>query len=307
MGSANMDLVATAPTLPRAGETVLGHDFTQVGGGKGSNQAIAAAKAGGACRFIGAIGSDAFGVILRSRLSSSTVDTSLLRVAYGASGVALIVVDDNGENSIVVAPGANATMTELTGPELAAIAGADVLVAQLEIPLDAVIQAARAARAAGTRVVLNATPARTLPAELLVSVDLVVVNQIEAVTLTGLPSYDMDAGEVPDASVLIDSLLESVPAVVVTLGAGGAWYGDRDGALVHVPAPIVEAVDTTGAGDAFTGALAVALGERRSIVDAIRWAAAAGAASVRRLGASAALPGRAVVDELYSRTYRTVD
>jgi ribokinase len=306
VGSANIDLVVTAPTLPRPGETVLGQHFTQVPGGKGANQAIAAVRAGAAVTFIGAIGSDGFGVTLRARLSASRVDTSLLRVAYGASGVALIVVDGTGENAIVVAPGANGALTSLTEPDLAAIAAADVLLLQLEIPLDTVTEAARAAREAGTRVVLNAAPARTLPPALSAAVDLLVVNQGEAVALARVEPVGVDA--VPDAAgadpwVLVEALLADVPRVVVTRGAAGAWYGSRDADPIHVPAPVVHSVDSTAAGDAFTAALAVGWGSGRDLVDAVRWASAAGAAAVRRLGASNALPTAAEIDELYSSTY----
>ena len=290
VGSANMDLVATAPNLPRPGETVLGYDFAQVPGGKGANQAIAAARAGAEVAFVGAIGSDAFGVTLRARLVASAVDTAQLRVVYGVSGVALILVDDAGENMIVVAPGANAALTSLTGPDLALIAEADVLLLQLEIPVETVAVAAGAARDAGTRVVLNAAPARSLPADLAASVDLLVVNQVEAATLLGA-----DGDPWP--------LLEQVPRVVVTHGAAGAWYGSPDAGPVHIAAPVVQAVDTTAAGDAFTAALAVGWGEGRSLVDAVRWASAAGAAAVRRLGASSALPDRKEIDELYVATY----
>jgi ribokinase len=303
VGSVNIDLVVTAPALPRPGETVLGHDFTQVPGGKGANQAIASARAGGATLLVGAIGSDAFGVTLRARLQASTVDTSLLRVRYGASGVALIVVDGAGENAIVVAPGANAALVELTDAELAAIAGADVLLCQLEIPVETVTAAALVGRAAGTLVVLNATPVRPLPAELLDAVDLLVVNQVEATMMTAMPELDVDTGESLSAEILLDPLLDSASRVVVTQGAAGAWYGDRTGTREHVPAPVVEAVDTTGAGDAFIGALAVAWGEGRDLLDAVRWASAAGAAAVLRLGASSGLPQRAAIDELYTATY----
>lgn len=290
-GSANMDLVATAPALPRPGETVLGRDFITMPGGKGANQAIAASRAGGACTLLGAIGSDSFGVTLRARLSASGVDTSLVRMAYGASGVAIVMVDAAGENAIVVTPGANSTFTELTEPELAVIAGADVLVCQLEVPVETVAAAAVAARAAGTRVVLNAAPARPLPAELLAAVDLLVVNEGEAKAISGRGREDMAA------------LLDVVPRAVVTLGAAGAWYGDRTGTRQHVSAPAVTSVDSTAAGDAFTGALAVAWGEGRPILDAVRWACAAGAVCVRRLGAYQALPQRAEIDELYVATY----
>jgi ribokinase len=290
VGSANMDLIATAPALPRPGETVLGRDFAMLPGGKGANQAIAAVRAGAACAFLGAIGSDSFGVTLKARLAASKVDTSLTRIVYGASGVALIVVGGHAENQIVVTPGANAAFHDLTGPERSAIAAADVLVAQLEIPVETVLDAARCARDAGTRVVLNAAPARAVPNQLYDAVDLLVVNELEADELTGR-GRDVAA------------LLELVPRAVLTLGANGARYADRDGTRLDVPAPTVEAVDSTAAGDAFTAALAVAWGEGRDLPDAVRWASAAGAACVRTLGASIALPERAAIDRLYAQTY----
>lgn len=298
VGSANMDLVATAAALPRPGETVLGREFTMVPGGKGANQAIAAVRAGGACIFLGAIGSDSFGVTLASRLRASGVDTSLLRVVYGGSGVAVVMVDAAGENLIVATPGANAALVGLATAELAAIAGADVLVAQLEVPVETVTAAMAAARAAGTRTVLNAAPARTLAPQLLASVDVLVVNDPEAAALTGRSANDGGERDV------LAALLELVPRAVVTRGAAGAWYAERDVDALHVPAPLVEAVDSTAAGDSFTGALAVALGEGRDAVDAVRWACAAGAASVRRLGASSSLPQRAEIDELYASAYQ---
>jgi ribokinase len=289
VGSANMDLVATAPALPRRGETVLGTDFVMVPGGKGANQAVAAVRAGASCAFLGAIGSDSFGVTLRARITAAGVDTSQLRVTYGTSGVALVMVSADGENAIVVSPGANASMTGLTEDERTLVRAADVLVAQLEIPVETVTEAAVAARDAGTRVVLNAAPARPLPAELLAATDLLVVNEGEAHALTGRGIDEPRA------------LLDLVPRAVITLGGAGALYVDRDGTTVHVPAFAVDVVDSTAAGDAFTAALAVAWGEGRELLDAVRWAAAAGAASVRRLGASVALPGRAEIDEIYAR------
>ncbi|MCF0091535.1 ribokinase [Micromonospora sp. MH99] len=288
VGSANMDLVAMAPSLPRPGETMLGTDFVMVPGGKGANQAIAAVRAGASCAFLGAIGSDAFGVTLRARITAAGVDTGHLRVVYGASGVALVMVNAQGENAILVTPGANDALVGLTDEELATVRGADVLVAQLEIPVQTVTAAALAARAAGTRVILNAAPARDLPPELLQAVDLLVVNEGEAQAFTGR------GREEPRA------LLDLVPRAVLTLGDAGAWYVDRDGTEVHVPAVGVDVVDSTAAGDAFTAALAVGWGEGRDVVDAVRWAAAAGAACVRKLGASVALPHRAEIDALYA-------
>ena len=288
VGSANMDLVATAPRLPRPGETVLGTDFVTVAGGKGANQAIAVARAGGAATLLGAIGSDSFGVTLKARIAGAGVNTAHLRVVYGASGVALVGVSAAGEHAIVVTPGANSAFTDLTAAELDAIRAADVLVAQVEIPVETVTRAARAARDAGTRVVLNAAPPRDLPAELLDAVDLLVVNEVEARAL--------GAGGREDPA----ALLAVAPRAVLTLGAQGAWYVDRDGRTVHVPAFRVDMVDSTGAGDAFTGALAVAWGEGRDLVDAVRWASAAGAACASRLGASVSLPLRAEIDALHA-------
>ncbi len=287
-GSANMDLVGLAPRLPAPGETVLGDDFVMTPGGKGANQAIAAVRAGGRCTFLGAIGSDSFGVTINARLTAAGVDTSQLRTAYGSSGVAVIMVDRTGENSILVSPGANRSFVGLTDQESAAIAGGDVLVCQQEIPADTVLAAARAARAGGTRVILNAAPAREMPPELSAAVDLLVVNESEARAITGPGDLDMDA------------LVAVVPQVVLTLGGAGAWYADRDGRAERIPPFPVPVVDSTAAGDAFTGALAVAWGEGRDIVESVRWACAAGAACVRKVGAYPSLPSRADIDALYA-------
>lgn len=289
-GSANMDLVGLAARLPLPGETVLGDDFVMAPGGKGANQAIAAVRAGAVCAMLGAIGSDAFGVTIKARLNASGVDTENLRTSYGASGVAVIMVDRAGENSIIVSPGANSSFAGLSAAETAVIAESDVLVCQQEIPVDTVVAAAQAAQAGGTRVILNAAPARELPPELLAAVDLLVVNEGEARAITGSAEPD------------VAGLLALVPRVVLTLGGAGSWYADRDGADERIPACAVDVVDTTAAGDAFTGALAVAWGEGRDLVDAVRWANAAGAACVRKVGASNALPTRAEIDELYART-----
>ncbi|WP_127497517.1 ribokinase [Actinoplanes solisilvae] len=286
-GSANMDLVGLADRLPRPGETVLGEKFLMMPGGKGANQAIAAARAGGSTVFLGAIGSDAFGVNLNARLNGAGVDMRHVRTSFGQSGVAVIMVDKGGENSILVSPGANNSFVGLTAGEEAAIAEGDVLLCQQEIPVETVVAAARVARAGGTRMILNAAPARELPPELLVNIDLLVVNEVEALTVTGGDAIDVPA------------LLALVPRVVLTLGGGGSRYADRDGRDETVPAFHVEVTDTTAAGDAFTGALAVAWGEGRDLVEAVRWANAAGAACVRKLGASDALPTRDEIDEVY--------
>ncbi|MET7752910.1 ribokinase [Micromonospora sp. NPDC005367] len=302
VGSANLDLVVTAPQLPRPGETVLGEHFHTVPGGKGANQAVAAARAGAACDFVGAVGDDEFGTQLRASLVDSGVDVQGLRVVPGASGVALIAVDRAAENFIVVAPGANGALTDLTDEDRATIAAADVLLLQLEVPLPTVVRAAGLARAGGTTVVLNAAPAAALPAELLDLVDVLVVNEHEAAVVAGVIS--------DEPAALLDALLERVPRVVLTLGARGAAYADRRGLRLEIPAPKIDAVDTTAAGDAFTGALAVSWAERGGAVNpdgiaaSLRWACAAGAACAQRPGASTALPERAAIDALYDVTYR---
>jgi ribokinase len=312
VGSANMDLVASAPRLPRPGETVLGGAFTMVPGGKGANQAVAVARAGGRCVFVGAVGTDPFADTLRGQLRAAGVDDQWVRVSDGPSGVALIVVDASGENTIVVAPGANATLTGIHSGERTAIVAADVLMCQLEVPVDTVTQAARIAGDNGVPVVLNAAPARPLPAELTVAVDVLVVNEGEARAIAGGGVLVVNEGEaraiagggVSDVDSLLDALVGLVPTVVLTLGAAGVAYADREGVRLRVPAPVVSAVDTTAAGDAFVGAFAVAWARRRPVAEVLRWACAAGAVCAGRRGASSALPTHEEIDALYVSWYR---
>ncbi|GIG86339.1 ribokinase [Plantactinospora endophytica] len=302
VGSANLDLVVSTPTLPRPGETVLGDALRTIPGGKGANQAVAAVRAGARCDFVGAVGQDGFADQLRANLAEAGVDLRRLRTVPGPSGVALIAVDARAENLIVVAPGANGELTSLGADDRAVVEAADVLLCQLEVPLPAVAQAAEWGRNAGTTVVLNAAPARPLPADLLDVVDLLVVNQVEAAVVAGVAAET-------DVEALLDALLALVPRVVLTLGADGVRYADRLGLRLAVAAPTIEAVDTTAAGDAFTGALAVAWAQRRGPVEpaavtaVLRWACAAGAACARRPGASTALPTRAEIDDLYAQSY----
>ncbi|MFF4831155.1 ribokinase [Streptomyces sp. NPDC001315] len=301
LGSTNMDLVAYVEKAPQRGETVTGREFRTIPGGKGANQAIAAARAGATVSMIGAVGNDSFGTRLRStlelphsRLRSSGgtpigVDTALLRTTEGPSGTAHIVVDDEGGNAIVVVPGANGTVDHLTPGDEGVIAAADALLLQLEIPMPAVVAGARAARAHGVRTVLTPAPAQPLPPELLAATDLLVPNEHEATALTGRT----------DPREAAIALLDQVPEVVVTLGAAGSLYAARGAEPLTVPAPRVTAVDSTGAGDTFVGALAVALGEERPVRDALAWAAAAAALSVQREGASASMPYRSEIEARY--------
>ncbi|MFG3527860.1 ribokinase [Streptomyces sp. NPDC047917] len=286
LGSTNMDLVAYVERAPGRGETVTGREFRTVPGGKGANQAVAAARAGGGVTMIGAVGDDEYGVRLRSNLEHAGIDTDLLHTVEGPSGTAHIVVDGTGANSIVVVPGANGTVTALGPGEMAAIAGADLLLLQLELPLSAVIEGARVAHAQGVRTILTPSPVQPLPSELLDCVDLLIPNEHEATALSGFTD--------PHASA--QYLLSQVPAVVITLGSKGCLYAARGGEPVILPAPEVTAVDTTGAGDTFVGTLAVALGERRPVPRALAWASAAAALCVQRPGASTSMPYRTEID-----------
>lgn len=285
-GSANIDLVVTVPVAPGRGETVTGHEFRTGPGGKGANQAVAAARAGADVRFLGAVGDDAFGRQARAALAGAGCDVGRLRTVPGPTGTAHIVVDDAGANSIVVVPGANAAMTGAEDADLAAIRGCDALLLQLELPMPGVLAAARAAGAAGVPVLLTPAPARELPAELLSAVDLLLPNEHEATALTG--HHD------PDTAVA--ALLERVGEVVVTLGAAGSRYARAGGPTLRVPAVPATAVDTTGAGDTFTGALATARAEGLPIERALTFAATAASLAVRRAGAATAAPTRAEID-----------
>lgn len=286
LGSTNMDLVAYVARAPVPGETVTGREFRTVPGGKGANQAVAAARAGGDVVMMGAVGTDEYGSRLRTNLEHAGVDTDLLHTAAGPSGTAHIVVDDEGANSIVVVPGANATVITLGAGEEAAIAAAGLLLLQLELPLAVVTEAARTARARGVRTILTPSPVQPLPPELLDAVDLLVPNEHEAEALTGYAD--------PHAAAQI--LLRQVPEVVITLGRKGCLYAARGGEPVLLPAPEVTAVDTTGAGDTFVGTLAVALGEGRSVPEALAWASSAAALCVQRAGASTSMPFRSEID-----------
>ncbi len=283
LGSVNMDLVTTTDRLPEAGQTVLGASFSTVCGGKGANQAIAAARAGGRVSMVGAVGDDDFGIQLRANLERAGVLSHSLRTVDGSSGIASIVVDATGENVIVVVPGANGTMDSLTVSDEELLAAVDMVVCQLEIPLHTVVRAAQIVDSAGHLFLLNPSPMTALPAALLANTTILVLNQGEADSLG-------------------TDQVKRVPHVVTTLGARGAHYRGPDGATAAVPAPSVTAVDTTGAGDAFTGALAVAWVEGRQPVDAIRFACAAGALATTQRGAGSS-PGRAAVDDLVARTY----
>jgi ribokinase len=291
VGSVNLDIVVPVTRHPAPGATVLGGDHRRHRGGKGANQAVAAARLGRKVEFVGCVGDDDAGRTLVSGLQDDGVGVDHVRVDPGApTGLALITVDQEGENAIVVSPGANARLAPLDLEQVTSLLErTDALLLQLEVPLETVERAA--ALASGT-VVLNPAPARALPPELLRRVDVLVPNRGELAEISGGPTPKGF-----DEVVAAARGLEGPPAVVVTLGAEGAVVVTADG-VEHIPALEVEPVDTTGAGDAFCGALADALVRAEGLSAAARWAAAAAASSVTRPGAQDSLPTRAEVERL---------
>lgn len=290
LGSFNMDLVVMAPELPEPGQTVLGTDFLRGPGGKGSNQAIAAARLGADVAFVGAIGDDLFGEEARQRYESEGIDTSCLETVDRPTGVALIVVDSHAENMIAVAPGANTSVDAETVARAASlIEEADVLIGQLEIPIDSFTAAAAIARDAGTTVILNPAPAATLPGELWELIDVITPNEHELLSLAGSAPLEWAAAEVHGRGVL---------DVVVTRGPLGVLWTGTEGS-VHIPAVRAEPVDTTGAGDAFNAGLAVGLAETGSLEQGIRLGLRAGAYSVTKPGVLDGLPARAQLDKAF--------
>ncbi len=302
IGSINMDLVVRCPRHPRPGETVLGSDFDTYPGGKGANQAVAAARAAGsgpgslAVAMLGRVGDDGFGRTLLQGMADAGVAVEGVRVDPDhPTGVAVITVDASGENAIVVAPGANGYVSA-ADVEAAAplIAGARFVLLQLEIPLPAVARAVQLARQAGVGVLLDPAPAppAPLPGDLLAGVEVVTPNEGEAEALTGVAAGDT-AGAMAAARALLD---RGCRRALVTLGARGAVLAVAGDGPRLIPGFKVRAVDATGAGDAFSGALAVALAEGRNWEQAVRFAHAAAALAVTRRGAQSSLAGRRAID-----------
>ncbi|OIJ65725.1 ribokinase [Streptomyces mangrovisoli] len=284
VGSANADLVIGVERRPDPGETVLGSDLAVHPGGKGANQAVAAARLGARTALLARVGDDAHGRLLLDSLRGAGVDTVGVLVGGAPTGVALITVDSGGDNAIVVSPGANGLLTPADARAATSLFHASrVVSAQLEIPLETVVDVVRALPPE-TRFVLNASPPRALPAEVLAACDPLIVNEHEARVLLGGSRVGEDPADW--ARIL---LAKGPRAVVVTLGARGALVASRDG-VAHVPALDVTPVDTTGAGDAFTAALAWRLSRGEPLVEAAAYAARVGAATVTRRGAQASFP-----------------
>lgn len=289
IGSLNMDLVARCERLPERGQTIMGHDFFTAPGGKGANQAVAAARLGARVSMAGCVGRDAFGQSLVAGLRDAGIRTGNVVPVDGPTGTALITIDAAGGNTIVVISGANlACDAALVDRALAGAGGPGILLLQHEIAPDANAHAVQAARRAGWFVMLNPAPARPVSAGLLKLIDLVIPNETEAAAITGRAIANRG-----DAVTAARSLLAmGARAVIVTLGGDGAIYCDASRAW-HCPAVSVEAVDTTAAGDAYIGALAAAFAEPKPLEESLGFAAAAAALAVTRLGAQPSLASRA--------------
>ena len=298
VGSLNMDLVVRAPRMPVPGETLIGSDFRVIPGGKGANQAVAAARLGAQVTMIGRVGNDDFGRAQQRNLAQEGIDVTHVSVdPEEATGIALITLDATGQNSIILAPGANMHLTvahvEATRQ---AIASADILICQLESPLEAVTRAIELAHANGARVILNPAPARPLDTALLRLVDYLIPNESEATLLTGIQVTDLSSAQ----KAAINLRERGVGTVLLTLGERGALLAN-DGGITHQAGYAVKVVDTTAAGDAFVGGFAVALAEGRPLSDAVRFANAAGALAVTRLGAQPSLPTRQEVEQFLAQ------
>lgn len=290
VGSSNIDLVASVDRLPNQGETVLGYRFAQSFGGKGANQAVAAARAGAEVAFLSKLGTDANGRLIEQHLAAQgLLRPILLRDAAFPTGVAIILVDQAGENQIVVVPGSNGRLTPADlrqHHEL--MAGAQVLLVQMEIPLETVLEALRLGREYGLTTILNPAPAASLPSDLLRLVDILTPNESEAQTLTGL------ADPAEAARILTD---RGAGTVVVTCGPDGAFL-TLGNDVTHIPGFLVETIDSTGAGDAFNGALACAVAEGVPIKNAIERANAAGALATTGRGAQESMPTKDDIEQL---------
>ncbi len=295
LGSINQDFVLKVERRPEPGETVTNAELSTHNGGKGANQAAAAARLGASVAFLGRVGDDEFGEPLVQALEEKGIDTTLIKPASATpTGAAFITVTPDGENAITVAPGANRSLTpgdvEAAADE---IGGAGVFVAQMEVPVQAVLRAVEVAAEKGTRALVNLAPTFEVPRELLEKLDPLVVNEHEAAFLLG-----REVEGVKGALSAAPELLTSGPrSAVITIGEDGAVLADGE-SVEHLPAPEVDVVDTTGAGDAFVGALATQIARGASLQEAVAYAVRAGAAAVTKEGAQGALPTPEVVEAL---------
>lgn len=294
VGSLNADLVVRTPRFPQPGETISGEDLQVIPGGKGANQAVAAARLGSNVSMLGRVGKDNFGDFLLDNLKSNNVDIQLVHRDDASTGTATIIVDANGQNSIVLSAGANGKVT-FSDVELASFSDFNLLLLQLEIPIPTVLSAAKLAKENGTRVLLNPAPAQELPDELISLADFIIPNETELSLLTG-----MEVKDIPSSEQAAKKLLRrGVQNVIVTLGEKGALIVNKDFSA-HIETFKVEIVDTTAAGDSFIGGFATALLQNKSLEEAVRYGCATGALAATKFGAQPSLPTKEEVEKFMS-------
>jgi ribokinase len=297
VGSLNTDLVVRAPRFPRPGETISGEDLQIIPGGKGANQSVAAARQGASVAMVGRVGKDSFGPELIGNLERNQVDAAHVQIDSGsATGTATIIVDANGQNSIVLSPGGNGRVTPADVKDIS-FSAYKLLLLQLEIPIEAVLAAAQRAKEKGVRVLLNPAPARDLPEELISLPDFIVPNEGELSLLTNQPVNDLASAEGAAKSLLA----RGAQIVIVTLGANGALIVNNE-ITKHIPAFRVDVVDTTAAGDAFIGGFASALLGNKSLEEAVRYGCACGALAATRFGAQPSLPTKEEVEAFLNQS-----
>lgn len=286
IGSLNMDLVVNVDAMPKPGQTIIGSNFKEVPGGKGANQAVAMARLNGNVSMIGKVGEDGFGQTLINSLKNDKVDTTYIQTTKGSTGVALITVDKNAQNSIVVSPGANFEVKEEDiDNNIKAIENSDIVVLQLETPLNTIKYALNKAKELNKYTILNPAPAVKLDDEIIKNVDLLTPNETELEIISGV-SIETEEDIQKAAQIMIE---KGVKELIVTLGSKGSLYINKEKSMFK-KAYKVEAVDTTAAGDSYTGALAVALSQDKGIEDAMDFASKVGALSVLKEGTQSSLP-----------------